>query len=239
MSCLVASSSKLRKEELQHLQKQPSELFQLQKAEYKRTLSLTTLNHGHNSWGFPNLLVLEVLKVFWWVQPFVFLWFVWNSLPSFIPYDPFFSLPFSTLPLQPTLTANLKDLKRKYHSHQGLIIITKIDPIWCLQRWGVRLHFSCTLQGWCGNIISFTLHSPSLRWAQPARTKNFYSPGFNRPSSHAFSISSTVFQEQQDSEVWNALKNTFHLIPCWQNPCSNLSLSSCLLLLIQSFLLCL
>lgn len=89
----------------------------LQKAQYKRTLSFTTLNYGqHISWGFPNLLFLEVLNLFWGVQLFVLLRFVWNSLPSFIPNDLFLSLLFSALPFHPSLMSNLNDLKGKYQS---------------------------------------------------------------------------------------------------------------------------
>lgn len=106
-------------------------------------------------------------------------------------------------------------------------------------RWRVRLQLLCSPREQCGNTTPFALRSPSLRWAQPARTKNFDSPGFNRASSHAFSISSTPFQQQKNSEIWKAYKKMFHLIPCLQNPCCNLPLSSCLFLLIQLFLFCL
>lgn len=212
----------------------------LQKAQYKRTLSFTTLNYGqHISWGFLNLLFLEVLKLFWGVQFFVLLRFVWNSLPSFILSDPFLSLLFSALPFHPVSCQIWMILKGNI-SHQGLIIITKIDPTWCLQRWWVRLQLSCTPQGWCGNTIPFALHFPSLKRAQPARSKNFYSPGFNWASSYAFfHFFNCVSKATGLRGLKSFEKNTFHLILCLQNACSDLPLSSCLLFLTQLFLFCL
>lgn len=57
-----------------------------------------------------------MLKLFWGVQSFVLPRCVWNSLPSFIPSDPFLSLLFSALPFYPSLVSNLNDLKGKYQS---------------------------------------------------------------------------------------------------------------------------
>ena len=155
---------------------------------------------------------------------------------SMIPFSPFSSLPFHSTPVSCQIWMILKG----NISHQRLIVITKIDPTWCLQIWRVRLQLSCTPQGWCGNTIPFALHSPSLKRAQPARSKNFYSPGFNWASSYAFFhffncvSKATGFRGLKSFE-----KNTFHLILCLQNACSDLPLSSCLLFLIQLFLLCL
>lgn len=90
---------------------------------------------------------------------FVFLCSVWNSLAFFIPCDPFLSLPLLGPSTPPQPRSKLKDLLGEYHSHQGLIIIIKIDPIWCLQRWGARPWCLQTPQGWCGNTTPFVFIS--------------------------------------------------------------------------------
>lgn len=145
------------------------------------------------------------------------------------------SWPFHPTPAQVKAEGSARGISQSpmtYHHHQDWshMVSTKM-------RGEAMVLANSTGMVWEHN--PFCLHSQSLRWSQPASTKNLYSAGFTRASSHAFSISSTVFQEQWDSEVWIAFKNTFHVISCLQNSCSNLPLSSCLFLLIQLFLLCL
>ena len=208
----MASTNKLRKKELQHyLRKHPPELFQPSESTIQKNPLVYYLN----------------LPTFHEVSLTYFSWKCWNfseesNLLSFcglfeihyplsspvIAFSPSSSLPFHSTPVSCQIWMILKG----NISHQGLIIITKIDPTWCLQRWRVRLQLSCTPQGRCGNTVPFALHSPSLKWAQPARPKNFYSPDFNWASSYAFSILSIVFQKQQRFEkLW---KKTHFIWSC-------------------------
>lgn len=157
---------------------------------------------------------------------FIFLRFVWNSCPSFISYHPFLSLPLLHPSTRLLSHVNPEGSSRKYHSHQPYHHHQDRSHMVSTATRGEAAAL-CTPRGQRGNSTPLALHSPSLRWAQPARSKNFYTPGFSRASNHALSISLAVFQQQQESEVWKAFKNVFHVIPCLQNSCSDLPLSSC------------
>lgn len=48
---------------------------------------------------FCEVSITYLLKLYSGVQSFVFLWFVWNSLPSFIPFSSSLSPPFHSTPV--------------------------------------------------------------------------------------------------------------------------------------------
>lgn len=183
----------------------------LQKAQYKRTLSFTTLNYGkHISWGFPNLLFLEVLNLFWGVQLFVLLRFVWNSLPSFIPNDLFLSLLFSALPFHPSLMSNLNDLKGKYQSPRLIPHGVYKDDGWgsssrVLHRDDVGTQF----------LLLFTPHPwNELSLLDPRISTLLASTELLAMLFPFFQLCFKSNRIQRFEKLWK--KNTFHLILCLQ-----------------------